>query len=136
MLTRSTRKRRTKPTGPSSDVVDAVLHRAAYSCEICGDGVGDIRGLDYSIHHRRPRGMGGTRWEGANLPSNLMLLCGTGVNGCHGIVESHRAGAVAGGWLVLSRTDPATVAVLITRDRWRYLTDDGEYSPHPPMGAA
>ena len=122
-------------TGPSSSVVEAVLERGQYSCEICSAPVGDRRGVDWSIHHRRPRQMGGTRWAGINLPSNLMLVCGSGTTGCHGVVESHRAGAVAAGWLVLSRTDPATVAVLITRDPWCYLTNDGQYSDAPtPAG--
>jgi hypothetical protein len=122
-------------TGPSSSVVEAVLERGQYCCEICSAAVGDRRGVDWSIHHRRPRQMGGTRWAGINLPSNLMLVCGSGTTGCHGVVESHRAGAVAAGWLVLSRTDPATVAVLITRDRWCYLTNDGQYADAPtPVG--
>jgi hypothetical protein len=123
---------RSRRTGPASDVVDLVLERANYSCEVCGIGLGDQRGTDYSIHHRLARKMGGTRWPGINLPSNLLVVDGSGTTGCHGVLESHRAGAVAGGWLVLSRTDPAQVAVLITRDRWRYLTADGSYSDSPP----
>lgn len=119
-------------TGPSSASVDAVCERANHSCEICGSGVGDRRGVDYSIHHRRARAMGGTRWPGCNLPSNLMLVCGSGTTGCHGVIESQRAGSVAAGWLVLSRTDPATAPVLITRDRWLYLDHVGGYSDDPP----
>ena len=122
-------------TGPSAAVVDLVLERANYSCEVCGCGFGDRRGVDYSVHHRRPRQMGGTRWTGINLPSNLLVVDGSGTTGCHGVIESNRVGAVAAGWLVLSRTDPATVATLITRDRWVYLTRTGEYSDHPD-GAA
>lgn len=76
--------------------------------------------------------MGGTRWAGVNLPSNLLLVCGSGTTLCHGVIENYRAGAVAAGWLVLSRVDPATVACLITRDRWVYLADDATYSLHPP----
>lgn len=126
---------RRRNTGPSSAVVDAVIERAGFSCEICDHMVGDRRGVDFSIHHRRPRGMGGTRWPGANSPSNLMLLCGSGTTGCHSVVESHRSGAVAAGWLVLSRTDPATVAVLVKRERWVYLTADGDYSDVPEVVA-
>lgn len=125
---------RRRSTGPTSDVVDVVLERAQHSCEVCGIGLGDRRGVDYSIHHRLPRQMGGTRWAGCNLPSNLLLVCGSATTpgGCHATIESHRAGAVAAGWLVLSRTDPARVACLITRDRWVYLNDSGEYSDEPP----
>lgn len=131
MLTRKPMRRTSRNTGPSSDVVDAVLERACYCCEVCGTPCADQRGTDWSLHHRRPRGMGGTRWSGINLPSNLLLVCGSGTTLCHGVIENYRAGAVAAGWLVLSRTDPATVAVLITRDRWCYLTDDGEYADAP-----
>jgi hypothetical protein len=40
-------------TGPSSDVVEAVLERACYCCEVCGSPCADQRGTDWSIHHRR-----------------------------------------------------------------------------------
>lgn len=136
MLTRSAMKRRPRNTGPSHEVVDVVLARANYSCEIAGCAVGDRRGVDYSLHHRRPRGMGGSHWSGINLPSNIMLLCGSGTTGCHSIVETRRAAAVAAGWLVLSRTDPATVPCLIEHgSRFVYLTASGEYSDSPPEAA-
>ena len=122
-------------TGPSPFAVQLVLDRAGYSCEVCDHMVGDRRGVDWSIHHRRPRKMGGTRWPGINLPSNLLLACGSGVDGCHGVIESNRSGAVAAGWLVLSRTDPVTVAVLVKRDRWVYLTNDGLYAEAPAVVA-
>jgi hypothetical protein len=40
---------------------------------------------------------------------------------------------VAAGWLVLSRTDSATVPVLITRDRWVYLTAEATYADAPEV---
>lgn len=123
-------------TGPTRECVDLVLERACYCCEVCGSPCADQRGTDWSIHHRRPRKMGGTRWVGINLPSNCMLVCGSGTTLCHGVIENHRAGAVAAGWLVLSRTDPAQVAVLITRDRWCYLSDQGTYEDAPRGEAA
>jgi hypothetical protein len=70
--------------------------------------------------------MGGTRWAGINLPSNLLILCGSGVDGCHGWVESNRSASVAAGWLVLSRQDPAHVQVLICKV-WKYLDNEGQY---------
>lgn len=137
-LTRSPMKRNRRDTGPSSDVVDAVLERAGYSCEACGSALGDRRGVDWSVQHRRPRAMGGTRWSGINLPSNLMILCGSATTpgSCHEFAETRRASAVAAGWLVLSHEDPATVPVMITRDRWKYLTEDGRYADSPPEVAA
>jgi hypothetical protein len=135
-LTRDPMRRAYRNTGPSSDVVDAVLARSQYSCEIAGCEIGDRRGVDFSLHHRRPRQMGGTNWPGSNLPSNILVCCGSGTTGCHGVVESHRSGAVAAGWLVLSRADPADVAVLICRERYVYLTYEATYATDPPERAA
>jgi hypothetical protein len=111
----------------ASHIVEACLDRAQYSCEICGSGVGDRRGEDWSLHHRRPRKSGGTRWPGISLPSNLLILCGSGTTGCHGFVESNRVGAIAGGWLVSQYADPRKEKVFIVRERWVFLTDTGTY---------
>jgi Predicted restriction endonuclease len=120
--------RRHKATGPDRDVVDAVYERAQWSCEVCCVGVGDRRGVDHHIHHRRPRALGGSKRADTNLPSNLLLLCPD----CHADIESHRAIAQSMGWLVPQVADPAAVAVLVQRDRWTYLTADGRYSANPP----
>jgi len=116
-----------RPTGPDRSMVAAILERAGYRCEACGKTVGDQRGADYSIHHRRARGMGGTRWFGANLPSNLLVLCGSGTTGCHGYVESHRFESMATGWLVSRYQDPSTTPVQIG-DRCVLLTNQGRYA--------
>jgi 5-methylcytosine-specific restriction protein A len=123
--------RRYKATGPVADVVEVVYERAQWSCEICTEGVGDRRGVDHHVHHRRPRAAGGSRRADTNLPSNLLLLCPV----CHGQVESHRAVAQSMGWLVVQGVNPAEVAVLVQRDRWVYLTADGRYADSPPDGA-
>lgn len=131
-LRRSAMKSRYKRTGPSPEVVDAVLERASHSCEICGSGLGDRRVDDWQIQHRRPRGNGGTLRPETNWPSNLMLLC----PGCHldgdEAVESRREAALAAGWLVHQGDDPATVPVVIHGPRLVYLTVDGRYSDDPP----
>ena len=117
-------------TGPDKTVVDAVLERAQYSCEACGAMVGDRRGFDYSVHHRRPRGMGGTRRFGTNLPSNLMILCGSANTGCHGLVESNRFAALARGFLVQQHEDPSMVMVKVGGS-WIYLGNDCTYRAAP-----
>lgn len=124
--------KRPRPTGPSSAVVDAVLERAQYACEIAGCAVGDRRGVDYHLHHRRPRRMGGDRRPDTNSPANLLVLCPPH----HEDVESHRAEAYAVGWLLRQDDNPAAVAVLVQRDRWVYLTDSAEYVVDPPERAA
>lgn len=113
------------PSGPDRSMVACVLERAGYRCEACGKPVGDERGVDYSIHHRKPRGMGGSRF-GANLASNLLVLCGSGTTGCHGYVESHRSEAMACGWLVSRYQDPADVPAQIG-DRCLLLTNQALY---------
>jgi hypothetical protein len=123
---------RPKATGPSQDAVEAVYERASWSCERCSGAVGPIRGVDHHVHHRRPRGNGGTVRPETNWPSNLLLLCPT----CHEDgktgVESRRKAALAAGWLVHQTEDPATVPVVIHGPRLVWLTVDGQYSDHPP----
>jgi hypothetical protein len=78
--------------------------------------------------------MGGTRWPGCNLPSNLMILCGSATTpgSCHEFAESHRAASTAAGWLVPSGVDPETEPVLIVGGRFVYLTNSGTYADEPP----
>lgn len=127
--------RRYKATGPSAETVAACLARAGGRCEVCAVGLGPRRGVDFSLHHRLPRQMGGTKDPAINSPAAVGVLCGSGTTGCHGRIESRRAEAQASGWIVHRGTDPATVAVLIHRDRWVYLTDSG-YADEPPEKSA
>jgi len=78
---------------------DVAISRAGGFCERCGVWVVGRLG---SVHHRRPRGMGGGR--GLDTVENLVVLCGSGTTGCHGWVESFRAEAIADGWLVPRRS--------------------------------
>lgn len=127
MLTRSRRN-----TGPTLGIVQLLLVRSGYCCERCADPIHGERGVDWSVGHRRVRGMGGTRWPGINLTSNLVILGGSGTTGCHGEIESRRAEALRDGWLVPLTTDPAKVPLLINRERFVYLDDFGGYSDTPP----
>jgi hypothetical protein len=79
---------------------ELVWDRDQGRCVRCGTHLTGPRGVAWSVHHRRPRGMGGSREKWVNLPGNLLLLCGSGVTGCHGWVESHRETARASGFLV------------------------------------
>lgn len=98
-----------------------VRKRAKDLCERCGRSLG----RDYSYHHRRPRGMGGTNAALSNDAANIVLLCGTGTTMCHGEVESHRRLALDQGWLVSQyEPNPASVPILM-RGEWRRLDRDG-----------
>jgi hypothetical protein len=127
-------KPRKKPAkrslGVSKETRTAVLARSNHRCEKCGLML--AQGFFYSIHHRTPRGMGGTREKRLNLPSNLVAICGSGTTGCHGWIESHRSEAEDEGWLVSRYQESAEVPLFIYGVGWRYLTDEGTYSSSPP----
>lgn len=127
--------KRPRSTGPRAVERLVIVARAGGSCELCGvpvafvDDDGQVTPLAaYSIHHRQPRGMGGTSDLAANSATNLLLLCGTGTSGCHGMVETQRALAVEHGWLVPRPTNPADVPALLFFGDRVYLTPNGTYS--------
>lgn len=96
----------------TSTAIPAALRAVIYErdqnlCQRCGRFC--VLG-PHSLHHRRPRQMGGD--SAAHTAANLVLLCGTGTTGCHGEVESFRTQAYAQGWLVHRWDDPATTPVL------------------------
>ena len=90
-----------------------VLDRAADQCERCWS----LNPAD--VHHRRARGMGGTRDPEIHSPANLAVLC----RDCHTWVEHNRAEATAQGWLVPRRDprDPADVPVFVDPE-WYLVT--------------
>jgi hypothetical protein len=61
-----------------------------------------------------------------NSPANILLTCGTGTTGCHGMIESNRAIAYTRGWLVKRGQDPASVATHLHAGQV-LLTADGDY---------
>jgi len=62
-------------------------------------------------------------------PSNLVRLCGDGVQGCHGFVESQRTLAIVRGWLIGYLDDPETTPLLCF-DGWHLLDDSGNRVPY------
>ena len=108
-----------RKTGPDRATADMVLRRDRHRCRRCG-------GAGQQIHHRRPRGMGGTRDPLINSPSNLVLLC----QACHAWIEGHRTDAARDGWLLsrLTSSSPASVPI-VTGGLPVWLGDDGDTSP-------
>jgi hypothetical protein len=100
--------------------VTAVHARSQGKCERCGTS----DSLRWSLHHRKPRGMGGSRDPLINSPANILLLCGSGTEGCHGWVESNRNESYASGLLVHRNDDPAEFPVTL-RYGEVYLDDVG-----------
>ncbi|MFI7125918.1 HNH endonuclease [Nonomuraea sp. NPDC050153] len=109
----------TSDSGPTSKVRAQVEARDGNRCVKCGKSV--ARDED-SVHHRIPRGRGGT-----NDVENLLLLCGTGTTGDHGWVEGNRAASYKLGYLVETGIEPADVPVLVAGWGWRYPTPDGRW---------
>lgn len=85
-------------TGPDLATRQLVIDRAQRRCERC-------RQPGEQIHHRKPRGMGGTSDPAINALPNLVFVCGD----CHREIESHRSDAYESGWLVRRWRDPAEV---------------------------
>lgn len=96
----------------------AVYARSNHSCERCGTREAQF----WSMHHRRPRGMGGSKNKALNEPSNILLLCGSGTTGCHGWVESHREEAYEAGLLVRMWQVPRDTPVTLWHGT--YVLDD------------
>lgn len=113
--------------GVTPAVVEIVTDRDLRRCARCYTPITGERGRDWSIHHRRPRGMGGSRVPWVNKPGNLLLLCGSGVTGCHGWVESNRDEARKLGFLVsaLGTDIPSHVPVWHSAHGWVLMDDYG-----------
>lgn len=127
-MKRTAMKSRYRNTGPRPEVVELCLERAQYSCEPCGALTGDRRGVDWSVHHRLPRRMGGTKRAGVNSPAALLIVCGSGTTGCHGRIESFRAAAYERGLILRAHEDPLVVPVRLSIGLV-LLTNDGAYEP-------
>lgn len=91
-----------------------VRARSGGMCEVCGLTPAT------NIHHRRARGMGGTR-RAIHTPDWLLHLCGSGTQGCHGYVEAHPELSYAKGWKLRYYQHPSTAPVELT-PRW-YISD-------------
>ena len=117
-----------------------ILERDGGRCFWCGRYVlHGTRGRDYSIHHRCPRGAGGSKAPWIGTAANGLTLCGTGTEGCHGEFESDRNRARALGVLVsalaaFSRVEnrPENVPVEDRHGRLWQLTIDGRKLPATP----
>lgn len=108
-------------TGFSKATVAVIVERDRGACVRCGRPVElSARGIAWSIHHRRPRGMGGSRNPAVSAPENGLVLCGSGTTGCHGAVEANRDAARRRGFLVPQWRNPAAVPVLHRAHGWSW----------------
>jgi hypothetical protein len=93
-----------------------IRERAANRCELCGTPVG----IDAQIHHRKPRGMGGTKDPRSRSAANGLFVHFR----CHERIERNREESYAFGWLVLQTQDSHETPVRLHHG-WFLLNDDG-----------
>lgn len=119
------RKMGRRSTGFSAEMRALIIERAEDRCEICGEHFSDMQ-----LHHRRPRGMGGTRRPDTNSPAAGLWLCGEH----HRHVESCRSLSYDNGWLVRQSQTPSDIPIL-RRGVWVTFRDSGAIIPvtTPPV---
>lgn len=111
-------------SGFPPDVRQTILDRCGGRCELCGH---DLRTREGSVHHRRPRRMGGDRRPETSAASNGLAICGSGTTFCHGRIETtDRAWAQSHGIILSENQHPAEEPAKLTYG-WVILTDDGRY---------
>jgi 5-methylcytosine-specific restriction protein A len=106
-------------TGFPAEVRELVFERAKGCCERC-----HVDDTDMQYHHRRPRGMGGSKADDTNAASNCLLLCGS----CHRDIESQRKNSLHYGWIVRQGAKPAEIPIWMEW-QWVLLTDEGQVVP-------
>lgn len=100
-------------TGFLKPVRDMIVRRSQGVCERCGAAPA------VQIHHRRPRGMGGSSAADTNVASNGLAVCVA----CHREIEANRADSLKYGWLIRQGQNPAEIGVL-RMGEWVLLRDD------------
>ena len=109
------------------------LHdRAQDSCEMCGKYGAN------NAHHRQARSQGGD-----DVLSNLLLLCGSGIHGCHGFITTNEHGVRLGkplGWILHRNMVPSEEPVWrfdpMARELQRvFLDDEGGITPESRVAA-
>ncbi|RVW03162.1 hypothetical protein EGT50_09970 [Rhodococcus xishaensis] len=100
-------------------VRELIEARAGGRCEAMWAGT--CNGRVEEIHHRRPRGAGGSKAPAVNRAGNGIAICSP----CHRLIESQRDAARTAGLLVsLHESHPANVPV-VRRHRLVLLDDFG-----------
>lgn len=102
-------------TGFSPKTRRIIHDRANGQCERCTSWDAT------DVHHRRPRGAGGSKDPITNSPANGVLAC----RPCHLEIESQRTRAFMDGWLLRQSQDPRNVPVRLYQNRWAFLTAEG-----------
>jgi len=105
----------------STRIREHIKNRAHGACEVCGFRIG----YSAQIHHRKPRGMGGTKSEASGSISNGLYVHAK----CHTVIESNREKAMSDGFLMYQNDEPENVPVKLWYG-WHYLNGDGTVTPY------
>lgn len=114
---------KSKPLKVDDETRFTVLARGQYKCERCRQ---DFLAKGVSIHHRRPRMMGGSKNEELHKSANLIALCGSGTSGCHGWVESHREEARTFGYLIAKVESAEEIPFKDMNGDWWMIDNNGQ----------
>ena len=106
-------------TGFAKQVRALVYERAHGVCEQCGKTQPAMH-----YHHRRPRGMGGSKASDTNGAANCVLVC----DKCHRFIESYRNEFLERGWLVPQGKKPSEQPIW-RHQQWVLLDDYGYVTP-------
>lgn len=107
----------------TAEAKELMFDRALGECEVQWPNV-CMGGLHTGLqaHHRRARGMGGTRRLATSRASNGVMACGA----CHLFLETgERKQARDKGFLVSQYSEPVLEPVFYRHERWVWLADDG-----------
>jgi 5-methylcytosine-specific restriction enzyme A len=96
-----------------------IKERAGERCEMCG-----VRCEAGQIHHRQPRGMGGSKERESRSAANGLYLH----ERCHFKIERNRSDGYQKGWLVHKWETSEDKPVLMW-DGWKILGADGSLTP-------
>lgn len=124
-----TQPRRPRPNrdGFPPAVKKLITERSGGMCELDACGRAEV------IHHRRPRGAGGTSLPWVNRAANGMHV----TNACHNRIEGRdpswsRLQSGKAGWLVSQHSERTSAeSPVLYRNRWVLLGDDGSVVPAP-----
>ena len=116
------------PKGRTERQVRRLVKERDNVCVRCGFFI--YVGEPYSLQHRKPKRMGGSRDPLVHSAANQIRVCGTATSagGCHFYMESNRAEALEMGWLLHDNEDPTEKKVYIKQHGWVLLDIDGGFT--------
>jgi hypothetical protein len=68
-------------------------------------------------------------FPGLHEASNLIDVCGSGTQGCHGYIHAHPAESYANGWLIHSYEEHPETIPINTFHGWVLLDNQGHWTP-------